>query len=208
MLTEEGHVFAWLPGFRDPRFGVPDDVYDVTSGALVGGRLQGVRFADGRLQLGGSAFLRSLTARADDEITLVFSGSDGAERRVRASRVRSPEHVRPRGPELTRLAWAGWRAEVDLADLAMPGRWRVAIEVAQNDLRRAEPLGVRRGAVAAAMRQSRPREAAGCWLALESENNGAMVIRVQRLGLSARILPRSVRALLRWAASRRRFARG
>ena len=109
-LIENGAaVFAWLPGFRDPRCDVPDDVYDLAADVGLYLRLDRARFDADRLALSGVAWITPFDAGEDDVVTVRLE-ADGRQVRVPATRTRSPEHVRELGPALTQLAWAGWRA--------------------------------------------------------------------------------------------------
>lgn len=139
-------VFVWLPGFRDPRAQVPDDIYDVSRNVQVRGRLHRIRWGADGLELAGSAYLRVVGAAASDVVTVAAVHADGTRVEVAARRARSPEFVGSRGPDLVRLAWSGWHARLSAAGLAArPGAWRLELAVARAQIRRSAPLGAERG---------------------------------------------------------------
>lgn len=203
-VVEEGRAFAWLPGFRDPRWRLPDSVYDVTADARLRVVLEQLSLEGGRLMLGGSAHFEVLTTRADDEVTVVLRGPGGRMHRVRAERARTPEFVTSSGPELTRLAWSGWHAVVDLTALRqMPGRWSVRLELTQAGLRRSAPLGPDRGPFARTVDGCGPTDERGRVFRLKSGPDGRLSVTVARLGPSARVVPRPLRTALRRPIARR-----
>ena len=54
---------------------------------------------------------------------------DGTRHDTAAARLRRPDLVKPRGPELRRLAWGGRQAAVHLAELPpSPGTWRAELD--------------------------------------------------------------------------------
>lgn len=180
-MIENGRVFAWLPGFRDPRWGVPDDVYEITGRVDLRVLLERASLTRERLLLAGSAYLNVLTTRADEDVSVVFAGPGGRERRVPATRVRSPEHVQPASSDLGRLAWAGWYVSAGVAALpTAPGRWSVRLEVTQAGLRRAQILGPRRGHYADAVGESGPIETGGVTFRLTSGRDDRIVLVVTR----------------------------
>ena len=198
VFVDDRAVFAWLPGFRDPRWAVPDEVFDLAADVELGARLDRARFDSDRLELAGSAWLTHLTTRPDDTVELVLI--DGDDRvRVSATRNRTPERVADSGPALTALAWIGWSAEVDLG--ALPRRaanWRVRIEVAQNGVRRGGPLGLRRGPLARQVLMATPYEARACFARLRAGGRGGLFVQVRPFeSPAARLLPVSARAALR-----------
>ena len=136
-----GRAYVWLPGFRDPRVDVPDDVYDMTDRVVLRRGLDEVRWQDGRLVVAGFAHLSHLVAEPDDAVVLVLRARDGAVvARVPAERVRRPDRVGTGGQGLTRLAWSGFRAEVDPGALAGSSAWSADVEVSQSGLTRARRL--------------------------------------------------------------------
>ncbi len=203
-LAESGRVYAWLPGFRDPRWGLPDSVYDVTDSVRLRVTLEQLSLESGRLELAGSAYFTVVVARADDDVTVVLRGPGGQEHRAPATRTRVSEHVTRSGPGLTQLAWAGWHAEIDVTALgSSPGRWSAWLELGQDGLRDDEPLGLRRGSYAEAVRRCAPIEAGGRVFRLEGGEDGRLSLSVTRLGTSARVVPRPVRSALRQVVPRR-----
>ena len=68
VFVEDRAVFGWLPGFRDPRWAVPDDVYDLAADVDLRARLDRASFGSDRLHLAGSGWLAHLSARADDTV--------------------------------------------------------------------------------------------------------------------------------------------
>jgi hypothetical protein len=198
VLIDDRAIFAWLPGLRDPRWSVPDAVYDIGADVESRARLDSGRFRADRLELAGSAWLTLLSARRDDTVELVLI--DGDERvRVSARRARTPERVADSGPALTALAWVGFTAEVDLA--ALPNRmanWRVRIEVAQDGVRRGGPLGLHRGPLARPALMATPYEARSWVTRLSAGGRGALYVQVRPFeSAAARLLPVSARAALR-----------
>lgn len=150
-VVEGARVYAWLPGFRDPRWGVPDEIYDVSRGVRLRARLQWVE-AGASVVLGGSGYLSLLPAEPTDRLTLVCEVEGRAELRIPARRIRSTNFTSSRGAELTRLAWAGWSARVEAAALAgEPGPWRVSLELYRGALFRSAVLGADRGPLLAGL---------------------------------------------------------
>jgi hypothetical protein len=145
--VQDGRVFAWLPGFRDPRCAAPDDAYDLTDRVLLDGGVDEVRAADGTLLIGGFCYLSQLPARPDDDVTVVLRREDGLSQRVAADRVRRPDLTRRAAAEVDRLAWTGFCAEID------PGlfggeraTWAVEVELGQDGVVRTGPLVASRAA--------------------------------------------------------------
>jgi hypothetical protein len=136
-------VYAWLPGFRDPRLDAPDSAYDITALATPRVRLDELWWDGPRLVLAGIAYLRHLTATPDDEIELRCARGDAAVQVFPGVRRRRPEFVRGNGAELTRLAWAGWSAEVPARRLRPSGRWTLSLRLAQDGLDHVVRLGPR-----------------------------------------------------------------
>ncbi len=191
-------VFAWLPGFRDPRWGLPDSVYDVTDRVRLQVVLEQLSLESDQLKLAGSAHFTVLAAHADGEVTAVLRGPGGEDHRVRATRARTAKGVAPSGPELTRLAWAGWYVAIDVTALrSAPGQWSLWLELAQDGLRDEVSLGLHRGSYAEGVRSCGPIEARGRVFRLRSGQDGRLLLSVTRLGRSARVVPRPLRAVVR-----------
>lgn len=202
--VEGGHVYAWLPGFRDPRWGVPDEVFDISGDVVLRGELDEAILVGGRLELYGSAYLGLLAAGPDDEITIALSGPAGTRYRVHAERVRRPDLVKPSGPDLTRLAWAGWRASVELAPmLNAPGVWRPRLEIVEHGIERSELLGRRRGPLAQPRPEPVPHRFGAATICLErTEKNAGLQVRVRRLS-AASYVPQPVCRMVRRVLPRR-----
>jgi poly(ribitol-phosphate) beta-N-acetylglucosaminyltransferase len=202
VVDDDGRAYAWLPGFRDPRWGVPDDVYNIDNEVVLRSSLDVVLLRRGELRLSGGGYLGLLETSAQDSVVVVLNGPDGAEHRVAARRVRRPDDVRLSGPELTRLAWAGWHAQVDVAALSTPGTWRVSLEVTERGAQRTSPLGRKRGPLAQPEMVAASVERRGYGIRVDSEQDGRLLVRVTRLSPSARLVPRPVRNALRAIRSR------
>lgn len=188
-LADGPRVYAWLPGFRDPRWQVPDSLYDITDRVEPRVTLSRLTVRSRHLDVAGAAWLTELTARRDDVVTVVLAGPGGSERQVVAERVRTPERVAESGPGLTRLAWAGWHAAVDLAGLrSRPGTWSLAIQVAQGGLRRSGALGPCRVGLGEQVCPPSSHLAAGRGLRLTSGPDGALALVVDPLSSPARLL--------------------
>lgn len=193
---ENGRVYAWLPGFRDPRYGVPDDVYAIDADVVQRGDLDLVQLRGRSLRLYGTAYLGLLEATPHGRVALSFEGPDGAVHRVDAVRVRRPDHVKPSGPDLTRLAWTGWHAEADITPLlAVPGTWRITVEVDEQGVVRGRPLGRSRGPLADAALQEPGRQIGG--RAVRLGNEGGLVLRIARMSPAVRAIPAPLRRALR-----------
>lgn len=203
-VVHGGTVHAWLPGFRDPRWDVPDSVYDITDRVRLKVVLEDIALERGVLALAGSAHFSELAANADDDVTVVLRGPQGRVHRIRATRLRTPKYVKVKGPELNRLVWAGWHAAIDLKVLRKsPGRWTVWLELARGDLCGRRRLGRSRGAYAELVRRAGPVEANRMVFRLSSSKNNELLLTVRPLGLTARLLPRPLRDALRRLRPRR-----
>lgn len=134
-------VYAWLPGFRDPRHGAPDAAYDVTHLATPRVHLEEMWWDGPALVLAGTAWLRHLSTSQDDRIWLVCTQTDGRSHVLDGRRLRRADHVRGTGGELTRLAWSGWQARLARRDLPAPGNWRLALRLDHQQLVHERPLG-------------------------------------------------------------------
>lgn len=131
-------VFAWLPGFEDPRAAVPDDVYDMSDVVRLRCVLDEVRWADGRCVLGGVAHLGRMTAQPDDAVSVTLRRRGGRTEHVVAVRVRRPSRVVEEGSGLSRLVWSGFRAEIDGDQLfADPAPMALGAQVSRAGLVRA-----------------------------------------------------------------------
>jgi hypothetical protein len=138
---EDGRVYAELPGFRDPRYDAPDECYDITTAVGLKHHLDEITLTGNVLGLGGWAALDVLTASPDEQVS-VIAASRGDEVAVPARRVRRADLVAGTGDGLTRRAWGGWSAELDLTDLQLrPGAWGLAVQVDHDGVVRRAPLG-------------------------------------------------------------------
>jgi hypothetical protein len=138
---ERGTVYAELPGFRDPRYDAPDDCYDITTAVGLKHHLDEITLDGNAIGLGGWAALDVLTASPGEQVT-VFVTSPGEEIAVPARRVRRADLVDGSGDGLTRRAWAGWSAQLDLADPRLgPGAWVVWVQVEHDSVVRRAPVG-------------------------------------------------------------------
>lgn len=167
-------VFAWLPGFRDPRYDAPESAYDITDLVTVRARLDELRWDGDVLELAGSAYLRHLPASSDDVVEVELVHADGGPPVViGAQRVRRPDLVRGTGEQLTRLVWAGWSARIPMRELSRAGLWKPSLRVGADGFVRTHRLGPQRGDtvrggddVRAGRRRARTRIAADGWLDL------------------------------------------
>jgi hypothetical protein len=147
---ESGSVFAELPGFRDPRYAAPDDCYDITETIALKHGLDEICSAGAVLAFGGWAALDVLSTDANEQVRLIATGSN-AEVAVVGRRIRRPDLVTARGEALTRRAWAGWAAGLDLADEAFTvGGWALWLDVDHEGVSRRVPLGASSGHLAQA----------------------------------------------------------
>jgi hypothetical protein len=145
-VVDEGRAYAWLPGFRDPRVGVPDWIYEITDRVVAKCAVEDIRWESGNCVIGGWAHFSYLTTNPDEMVRLVLRrDDDGHELRVPAYRRRRPDRVKATGLELTRLAWAGFLAKVP-GNLVFGrhGSLTVMIELERDGLvRRQAPSRVR-----------------------------------------------------------------
>jgi hypothetical protein len=192
-FVEPPRVYAWLPGFRDPRFAAPDAAYDMTDAVGASVRLDEAWWEAAVLHLCGRATLRHLASSADDAVTLLLRRDGGAAVDVAAARLRRPDHVRGTGVELTRAAWAGWSVRVDAA--AIPrGMWSLRLRLAQHGIEREVPLGRSRAAVVPDV----ARPDAGRRAELRQTSAGASLV------VGPRLLARPPRQVLQHIAVRAR----
>lgn len=154
---EPPSVFAWLPGFRDPRFDAPDDAYDITDLVTAAVRLDEMWWDGPRLVLAGTAYLRHLPADPTDEVSVVLRHPDGAEFVVPGERLRRPDLVAGGIDTVSRRAWTGWAARVDARELRPSGRWKPSVRVAAHGLEQEARLAPARGLAVPAASASRAR---------------------------------------------------
>lgn len=145
-LVEPPSVYAWLPGFRDPRFDTNESAYDITDLVSVALRLDEMWWDGPRLLLAGSAYLRHMGTAPADAVEVVFAHADGgAPVEFRGKRVRRPDFVGGTGEQLTQRAWSGWSAECDVRRLPRTGLWKPSLRVTQDDITRQARLAPSRG---------------------------------------------------------------
>lgn len=148
-LVEPPEAYAWLPGFRDPRYKAPDAAYRITDSVTASVRLDEAWWDGTVLVLAGLASMRHLVASADDDMTIVLRRDEQHQVSIGAQRVRRPDLVRGSGAELTRAAWSGFVGRIDTASLAR-GLWSVRLRLSQQGVTREVRLGrTRLDAVAA-----------------------------------------------------------
>lgn len=140
--VEPPKVFADLPGFRDPRFGAPDDCYDITGVVRMRQHLDEVCVADSAATFGGWAALDALVTGADEQVRLIAASRDN-DVAVSGRRLRRPDLVSETGDAWARRAWAGWTARLDLADPRLVvGSWALSLELEHAGVLRRTPIGV------------------------------------------------------------------
>jgi hypothetical protein len=146
--VEAPMVFAELPGFRDPRYAAPDECYDLTDRIALRLRVEEIDVGATAVSLGGWAALDLLTTGPGEAVTLVASGL-GGDVAVTGSRRRRPDLVGTRGDALTRRAWAGWSASVDLTSPRFRnGTWTLSLQIDHAGVVRRCPLGAHLGELA------------------------------------------------------------
>jgi len=136
-------VFAWLPGFRDPRYGAPEECYELSEAVKLQVRVDDVSLTPDALSLAGTAYLsRNVSTSAGERITAVLHRDGVPDVVVEGARHRRPDQVSGTGTELTRRAWSGWSVSISLAALAAgSGRWRISLAIDHGELHRSTGLG-------------------------------------------------------------------
>lgn len=143
---EPPDVYAELPGFRDPRYGVPDHAYDI--GAAIKLRCHVEDVVPGRRPLfAGWAALDLLDTEPTESIAIV-ARHEGVELRWVGIRRRRADLLGGTRETLRRRAWAGWRVELDPAELSSAGRWTLWLEVGQKGVARRVRIGKSAGGLA------------------------------------------------------------
>jgi hypothetical protein len=198
-------VYAWLSGFRDPRVGVGDDAYDISDRIVLRTGVEEVFDAGTGVVVAGWAHLAHLVAGESEKVAVVLRRGDGEELRTPATRVRRPDRVKPRGAELTRLAWSGFRAEVPVEPLlAGAGRWHLEIEIAaEGVVRRAAGTRAQGGIVDRAQPYAVSRQA-GRILLVRAGPRGRLTLEVLPAWSAVRRSLAAVRRQVWRAASLRR----
>jgi hypothetical protein len=147
---EPPRVFADLPGFRDPRFGAPDDCYDITAGVRLRHHLDEVRIEGGIATFGGWAALDPLVTGPSEGVRLIASNGD-VEVAALGCRLRRADLVTGKADATERRTWAGWSTRLDLADPRLVvGAWTLSLEVDHDGVSRRVPLGTSAGELARA----------------------------------------------------------
>ncbi|HEX3898091.1 MAG TPA: hypothetical protein VHW74_02890 [Mycobacteriales bacterium] len=137
---ESPHVYADLPGFRDPRYSAPDAAYEI--GDAIKLRCQIDEVIPGTApKLSGWAALDLLQTEPDESVAVVARSED-REIRWAGMRHRRADLVGGTRDTLRRRAWAGWSAELDPAKLATDGgQWMLWLEVGHRGVARRVRLG-------------------------------------------------------------------
>jgi hypothetical protein len=134
-------VFADMPGFRDPRYGAPDECYDITRIIRLRQQLDELVVEGATVSLGGWAALDALTTHADEQVRLVATNGDAEVVRA-CRRLRRPDLVTGSDDAFARRAWAGWSSRIDLADPQwVAGTWALSLEVEHLGISRRAPIG-------------------------------------------------------------------
>jgi hypothetical protein len=152
--VEGSTVYADLPGFRDPRYGVNDDCYDISDRIRVRHGVDEIAFDGAVVTIGGWAVLEALVTGPDERVHLVARSGD-VEVATPGVRLRRPDLLGQSADALQRRAWAGWSAQLDLNDARfVAGSWALAVELDHNGITRRSPLGETAGELALAATRS------------------------------------------------------
>lgn len=143
LVVEGDRVFAAKPGFRDPAYAVPDEVYEVTGEIHARRGLTGLEWAGGRMRIAGYAYLPGLEADREQPV-LVLKG-----RRANPGQYRIPVERRPYrgGPDDGfDYSAAGFEALLELPAVAdgaplSKGYWDAFIEVRTGEYVQLARLG-------------------------------------------------------------------
>ncbi|HVX68313.1 MAG TPA: hypothetical protein VHA79_01325 [Mycobacteriales bacterium] len=138
--VEPPSIYAELPGFRDPRYGVTDEHFEI--GSAVRLRCHVDEVASGRHPtISGWAALDHVMTDSDELVALV-AAQDGREVRWPGVRVRRADLVGGNRETIRRRAWAGWSVECLPEELAgATGRWSLSVEVTHQGLVRRTRIG-------------------------------------------------------------------
>jgi hypothetical protein len=138
--VEPPSIYAELPAFRDPRFELADDLFEI--GSAIRLRCHVDEVAAGRHPtISGWAALDHVTTDAEEEVAVV-AAQDGREVRWRGTRVRRADLVGGNRETIRRRAWAGWAVECRPEELEQPaGRWSLSVEVTHRGLVRRSRIG-------------------------------------------------------------------
>jgi hypothetical protein len=147
--VEPPNVFADLPGFRDPRYGLADGLFEIGSAMKLRCHVDEVA-AGRRPVLAGWAALDVLTTDPDEEVA-VIAAQGGTEVRWPGVRRRRADLAGGNRDTIRRRAWAGWTAECRPEELGEgTGRWSLSVEVSHRGLVRRARIGKSVGELAAA----------------------------------------------------------
>lgn len=182
VFIDGARVFAWLPGFRDPRFDAPDDCYELTDDVKLRVRVDEAGLDANALTLAGTAYLsRGVRTGPDEQISVVLHRDGMPDVVVDGTRHRRPDLVSGNGIELTRRAWSGWSVSVSLAALPSgSGRWRISLAIAHGELHRGAAVGTGATALVRSVNQLGVRRRRTAWRVDTSESPWALVARWQR----------------------------
>jgi hypothetical protein len=148
--VEPPSIYAELPGFRDPRYGLTDDSFEIGSAVKLRCHVDEVAWAR-HPTISGWAALDHVTTECDELVSLIAT-LDGHEVRWPGVRVRRADLVGGNRETIRRRAWAGWSVECHPEDLAgASGRWSLAIEVTHRGLVRRSRIGKSVGELAMAV---------------------------------------------------------
>jgi hypothetical protein len=141
------HVYAELPGFRDPRYAAPDSAYEIGDAIVLRCHVDEVVPGDLAVFAGWAA-LDVLRTEATDLVAVV-AVRDGVEIRWPGVRRRRADLVGGNREALRRRAWAGWSADVRPSDLPAGGEpWTLWLELGHAGLTRRARLGRSAGELA------------------------------------------------------------
>jgi hypothetical protein len=136
---EPPHIYAQLPGFRDPRYGASDDLYEIGAAIKVRCHVDDV-VAGRRPILAGWAALDVLVTEPDESVTVV-ARHEGVEVSWPGVRLRRADQVGGTRETLRRRAWSGWSAELSPSDLSAEGRWTLWLEIGREGVSRRVRIG-------------------------------------------------------------------
>lgn len=143
LLVDQGRVYRKYPLFRDPRAGLPDDLYDVTDTLRVPHRLDAITwYGRTRLRFEGYAYIEALETRhMATELVLRNRHTDEELRSPVAAR--TTHELSGTGKD---HSMAGFLAEIDLGTVrrGMPlpvGTWDVFLDVRAEGVSRTVRFG-------------------------------------------------------------------
>lgn len=161
-FTEGTRAFAWLTGFRDPRYLVPDDCYDISALVEPEVRLDEIAVHEGRLAVSGSARWRHLSPSPADEVLVALSPGTDPTGWVRAARTHRAQLTTGSRTGLSAGLCAGWHAELPLRAADLRQRTPLQVGMARGKFIRVLPAvpasgDVARAAAASTVRTGRRR---------------------------------------------------